>query len=498
MIESPSPIAEDLEEMSSTSQTRRSLFTAGGIATALLGLAAEGRSQVGPADITSTELRLINRMTYGPTEEELGLMETLGYNGYRDRYLKDTDIDDTALENSIKAQFPRLSKKPYQLYNFEDDWYTQFHLVEASIQRMAFSKRQLHAKMCEFWRDHFNVTSAKVPGWLLVDFDKQIRTYALGKFPDILKYVAVHQAELVFLDNTENFGSMGNVNFARELLELMSMGVNGGYTPSDIRAVQRCFSGWTYLWQPGGPGHGIAMFNEWAHDYNSKTVLGVKIPAGGGKTDGDKVLKILGTHPSTARFISTKLAKYFLSYEPDVAVIDAMTAKYQATGGDIREMLKVLFQQPNVAAATPKYKRPLHLMVGGLRQMKGVMVGDQWSFVYEHLGGAGHIPWTWSFPDGFPDKLAFWSGLILPRWNFGLMLPQSYVWNLNIDIPSLISGAGNATAIVNRIDALLFGNALKTKDRGTLKTFLSVDPTNEYRVKATFALALTFPSYQWY
>lgn len=497
----PTENVDVLEDSGNSAQwpTRRNLLSLGGIAAGVAALATEGRSQVHPtADPTSIELRLINRMTYGVTDEEANLIDTLGFEGYRDRYISESGIDDSALEASLKSQFPRLSKKPYQLYDFADDWYTSFQLVEATAQRMAFSKRQLHAKMCEFWRDHFNVTLSKVPGWLLVDFDKQIRTHALGKFPDLLKYVATHQAVLVFLDNTENIGATGNVNFARELMELMTIGVDGGYTPTDIRSVARCFSGWTYLWAPGSPGHGLPAFNEWGHDYTAKTVLGVKIPAGGGKTDGDKVLRILGTHPSTAHFISKKLARFFLAYDPDPAVVDAMASTYLSTGGDIKKILAVLFKKANFTDLAPKFKRPLHLMVGGLRQMKGTMVGDQWSFIYEHLGGAGHIPWTWTFPDGFPDKLSFWSGLMLPRWNFGLMLPQSYVWGLNVDIPGLLAGASSPLATLNRIDSLLFGGSLKSRDRATLRDFLAIDPSNPYRIQATFALALTLPAYQWY
>jgi hypothetical protein len=479
--------------------TRRALMRLGGLTAGVLGLLQEAEAQrITPPPDATQDYKLVRRMTYGITAAEMNQYNRLGFDGYRDYYLRDGSINDSLHENDIAARYPRLSQDQWQLFEHEDDWYTNFQLVEATIRRMAFSRRQLFQRITEFWHDHFNVTIHKVPAWMMVDYDKTIRRHALGKFPDLLRAVAQHPAMLVFLDNVENFGAFGNVNFARELLELHSVSVEGGYTPADIRNVARCFSGWGYTWWPGNPKHGKFEFWDWAHDYGEKTVFGVRIPAGGGKSDGDKVLDIVLAHPMTSRFICTKLAKYFVSYDPPARLVDAMVAEYLRTGGDIKAILKVMFNKSDIAKAKQKYKRPLHLVVGGLRQSNATLNGDQWSLVYEHLSQAGQMPWTWSFPDGFPDKVSFWAGLILPRWNYALMLPQNFVWGVEMNIPSLLAGARGADNIVKKINELYFGHQLRTEDVTNLRNFLAADPNSDYRIKATFALALALPAYQWY
>jgi uncharacterized protein (DUF1800 family) len=385
-----------------------------------------------------------------------------------------------------------------QLYDQPEDWRTTQFLGEALLYRAINSNRQLRERMVEFWLDHFNVHMDKVGGWLLAPYERDvIRAHALGTFPDLLRAVAHSPAMLVYLDNTENFGDFGNINYARELLELHSLGVNGGYTAADIRNVQRCFSGWNMVWNPGHPTHGTFVFYNWGHAGGTKTVLGQTINAGG-KGDGDAVLNILASHPSTAQFIARKLCRFFLSYEPSQTLVDQVASEYMNTSGSIPAMLRRILTQTNVMATPAKHKRPYHLMMGAMRSLRASFDGEQWSLRYEHLAQAGQLPYNWAPPDGYPDKLSFWSSLILPRWNFALMIPQSYVWGSSVNLPSLLGGANTPQTITAKINELLFLGEMNAMDRDDVQQFLAAQTITEKRIQAAFAIAIASNSFQWY
>ena len=224
-----------------------------------------------------------------------------------------------------------------------------------------------------------------------------IRPRVLGKFKDLLRATAEHPAMLEYLDNFQSVdpkavARMGrkpgpdeprglNENYARELMELHTLGVDGGYTQQDIIEVARCFTGWTYrVVPPRRPGERFEFdartstfeFNAEMHDPDEKTVLGVKIPAGGGIEDGLKVLDILWRHPSTARFISRRLAQRFLTDDPPASVVHKMAQTFTRTEGDIREVLKTMFATSEFwseGAYRAKMKSPLEMVVSALRAL---------------------------------------------------------------------------------------------------------------------------------
>jgi hypothetical protein len=482
-------------------KSRRDMVLAA-LSLGLMGLAATARTQSGPVNPkdywVSPTARLVRRITYGLLPEDVASANSLTYSGFRDRHINFNSINDLTVQSYVEDRWPRLTMSAAQLGNISDDWVTIQHHGEATIYRAVNGKRQLLEKMVEFWTDHFNVHVDKTGGWLTVPFERDvIRPNALGTFPNLLKAVANSAAMMVYLDNTENYGDFGNINYARELLELHTMSVSGGYTGADIRNVQRCFSGWSMYWDPNSSNHGKFWYWDWAHSTLPKTVLGVTIPPGQ-KSEGDFVLDLLANHPKTAEFISRKLCKFFLEYNPSQALVDVVKAEYLATGGNIGAMLKKVLTSANVIASPAKYKRPYQMMMGAMRNMKTVFNGDQWSLRYEHLYNAGQLPYNWLPPDGYPDKMDFWAGLILPRWNFALMLPQSYVWNTSVDIPALLGTANTATAITNKINDLLFNGEMMPGDKQDVLDFLSAQPVDAYRTKAAFAIALASPSFQWY
>ena len=238
-------------------------------------------------------------------------------------------------------------------------------LQRATLLRAVYSERQLFELMANFWENHFSIFANKdADRFLLSEFDRDaIRPFALGNFRDLLGATARSSAMLYYLDNWQSsvqrqypatndkpartVGGI-NENYARELMELHTLGVDGGYTQKDVQEVARCFTGWT-IRKPNEVG--LFFFNPRTHDNGEKIVLGHKIPAGGGISDGDKVLDILASHPSTANFIATKLARRFVSDDPPRSVINRAAATFLKTSGSIRETLRTIITSPEFFSA---------------------------------------------------------------------------------------------------------------------------------------------------
>ena len=255
-------------------------------------------------------------------------------------------------------------------------------LKEASVFRAVYSNRQLEEVLVDFWFNHFNVDSTKNVamtqnlGHLLIgSYERDaIRPHVLGHFKDLLLATARHPGMLYYLDNWESMapdafdvgpfaprrGTLNGVpnsiipnglqrlahglneNYGREVMELHTLGVKGGYTQDDVIAVARCFTGWTVR----SPEHPEFVFAPFMHDFGEKTVLGHKIPAGGGEQDGLPVIDILAHHPSTAKFISLQLARHFVADDPPQALVDRMAQTFTKTDGDLRAVIETMFKSP--------------------------------------------------------------------------------------------------------------------------------------------------------
>src|SRR6202050_4810476 len=224
-----------------------------------------------------------------------------------------------------------------------------------------------------------------------------------------------------------------NENYARELMELHTLGVDGGYTQKDIVEVARCFTGWT-IDKPrlGGP----FIYNDRMHDKGSKTVLGVVIPAGGGKADGEKVLDILARHPSTARFISRELAQRFVSDDPPPALVERMARAFRDSDGDIRVVLHTLFASPEFfsqGAYRAKVKTPFEMIVSAVRAT-GAQVDNAGPLV-KQLTTLGEPLYRKLEPTGYSNVGEDWmnSAALLARMNFSLKLAQNQMQGVRLD-----------------------------------------------------------------
>ena len=296
-----------------------------------------------------------------------------------------------------------------------------FDLSEGKLYRAILSNRQLEEQLVDFWYNHFNVFLDKgADRYLVPTYEREaIRPHVLGKFRDLLEATAKSPAMLFFLDNWESVGATApqrgnakrpvrglNENYARELMELHTLGVDGGYTQKDVTEVARCFTGWTIRQPRQG---GDFLYNDRVHDKGAKVVLGVTIPAGGGKEDAEKVLDILARHPATARFISQKLAQRFVADDPPQKLIDKMAKTFRDKNGDIREVMKTMLTSDEFfsrAAYRAKVKTPFEMIVSAVRA-----TGAQVDFAFplaNQIAQLGEPLYRKLEPTGYSDANSEW------------------------------------------------------------------------------------------
>lgn len=443
---------------------------------------------------------LVRRATMGLTQEELGLFAASTPEGYVNRHLNYLGIDDSACDERLVPYQRTLDSDPYELLDL-DSFQIARILIYATILRSIYSKRQLFERTVTFWTDHLNIDILKdyVSYMKIADDREVIRRHALGKFPDMMQASAKSAAMLFYLDNYVSRVGFTNQNYARELLELHTLGVDNGYTQRDIEEVTKCFTGWTINYNQGNNFLKFLYYAPW-HDQSEKQVLGYRIPAGGGRRDGEIVIDILTRDariaPLTAGFISQKMCRWFWGYEPPVSLVEAVKETYLGTDGDIKAMVRTILSRANLATATPKYKRPYETIISCLRATHG-SVGTPLN-VLNALDAAGHVPYYWGPPDGYPDRLDFWAGLILPRWNFAFSYLNGDLPGVTFDLDAFLAGSRRRGPVLQRINTLLFGGELTGTDYQTLYDYLAIEYPTTDGIRDAIALALSSPSFQWY
>jgi len=352
-----------------------------------------------------------------------------------------------ALPPQALAGLPSLRREALSVA--QPQMFVNGELIEQKLYRAVYSNRQLEEVLVDFWMNHFNVFNGKGQGRLLLTgFERDaIRPYVFGHFRDMLLATARHPAMLFYLDNwqsqvpRDDFPAPAGVrrpglneNYGRELLELHTLGVDGGYTQDDVIAVARAFSGWTiYDLQKFGE----FQFNPAGHDRREKQILGHTLPAMRGEQDGLDVIDILSRHPSTATFISKKLAQRFVADDPPTALVDRMAATFTSTDGDLRAVLQTLFKSPEFlseGAWQAKLKSPLEMAISSVRATNADLT-DTFPLA-QRIADLGEPLYAKVDPTGYPNTGDAWANTasIMGRINFAAALAAGQVAGVKIDM----------------------------------------------------------------
>ncbi len=417
-------------------------------------------------------------------------------------------------------------------------------LAQEELLRAVYGNRQLQEEMVQFWMNHFNIFADKdADRWLITSFERDtIRPRALGKFEDLLVATAESPAMLFYLDNWLSskpddtggrrhagkgaprlgrvirpwapfgLGAAGslaqphhsgnqpggsqpvvptnakpkagrrglNENYARELMELHTLGVDGGYTQTDVIEVARCLTGWTIDRPRQG---GQFLFNPRLHDTGTKMVLGHKIRERKDMKDGLKVLHILAHHPSTAHFIALKLCRRFVADDPPPSVVETASRAFLKSNGDLRVVLKTILSSPEFysqAAYRAKVKSPLELVASSIRGV-GADTDAGYALI-QMIAGMGQPMFEYQAPTGFPDRAATWinSGTLLTRMNFALAFASNRIPGTAVDLVphcGIEPGSGelSAEAVLEKLDQQLLQGSLAPRTRESILRHLG-DP----------------------
>ncbi|MDQ6699197.1 MAG: DUF1800 domain-containing protein [Acidobacteriota bacterium] len=368
------------------------------------------------------------------------------------------------LRNQLQSVAPTAVRRRIFMLNSPQSAIS-FDLLSSKLDRAIYSNRQLEEQLADFWYNHFNVYLDKGNERFLVPAYERdaIRPHVLGNFRDLLLATAQSPAMLYYLDNYQSVAPPKpgdkrknvrglNENYGRELLELHTLGVDGGYTQKDVTEVARCFTGWSI----DEPLKGSAFhFNEKTHDSGEKTVLGTTIPAGRGIEDGLQVLDSLVHHPSTARFISRKLAQRFVADNPPEALIERMAETFRKSDGNIRGVMKTMLESREFwsnGAYRAKLKSPLEMVASAARAVNAD-VEDAFGLANQ-IATLGEPLYRKVEPTGYPNTSAQWinSAALLARFNFALNFAQNRLQGVQV-APDEFSSANppDMEAIARRI-----------------------------------------------
>ena len=528
-------------------------------------------------------INALNRLTFGPRPGDVAAVKKQGLDRWIQAQLDPATIDDSALEKELKSltmldaapdalmlayrvqngnirraimqmQARKAGKEPggddakkinlsardqqtiREFQGSEMDVGASYQalgeLTAAKLARATDSKRQLREVLVDFWGNHFNLDVNKGPVQVLKVLDDRdvIRPNVLGNFRQLLGASAHSPAMLWYLDNAKSTVEMTdrrnnkkrgglNENYAREIMELHTLGVEGGYTQKDVTEVARCFTGWGIGGRAGG-GDTSFRFNARAHDNGEKIVLGQKIPAGGGEKDGEMVLDILAAHPATAKHLAFQLCQRFIADAPPPGAVDAVAAAFTKSGGDLKKTYAALFATPEFSsqgAYRAKIKSPLEFAVSAARALDGHFAlpdpdnprQQQWLVTIgrsarERNNNRNNLPrrplateiatmgqplWGFQAPTGYPENSAQWvsSSALISRLNFAIALTTGRIGDIAIDKDTFRN-----TSVSNAAQNLL-SEPLSVQSLATISDEIKATPADGAKLRA---LILGSPEFQ--
>ena len=412
---------------------------------------------IAPRELSAAERRhhVARRLTYGPTPAVLAEIESDGIEAFVARQLDPASIDDTECEKMLVPL--TLGESANQIDSRESGLLARrnglaiSHLQFATFVRAVHSRRQLHEVMVGFWTDHFNVWPGKERALRAekpVDDETVARQHALGTFRDLLQASAHSPAMLRYLDNHASGAEDPNENYARELLELHTVGI-GNYSESDVAGAARIFSGW-------GIGHDHRFrFDPNDHATGRAEVAGWSTEGTGGHDDGKRLLDHLAAHPATAHHVVTKLARRFVRDDPPAVLVDRLVDVYSSNDTAIVPVLAALFASDEFFAAYgTKLRRPFEFAAAAARLVGATVDTREPGAVgatIERLRAMGHAPFEWPGPDGYPDVSAAWLAPndVMGRWTFAKLLGENRLRGIEVQAQPVVgSTSGRSVADV--------------------------------------------------
>lgn len=457
-------------------------------------------------------LHLLRRTTYGLTPELVAEARSMGASAWLAQQLQPASIEDRACEELV-SRFPLVAQSGQQVdaQLSEGSWDVMFELGRASLARACWSRRQLQEVMVEFWSNHLHITSPAGDVWATkhVDDREVIRRHALGRFSEMLVASAKSPAMLLYLNNASSDKTNPNENYGRELLELHTVGVDGGYTEADVKQSTLALTGWSVNWDSW-----LFEYKARKHHVGPLQVMGwshANSTAEGGVAVGESYLRYLATHPATARHIARKLCVRFVSDQPPSSLVERLAQIYLASGSAITPMLQALLTSSEFASSiAQKEKRPLEHLTSTIRALgitpdvsgtKGV------EGLYWMSGDLGQAPLAWHPPNGYPDVAPAWrsAASTLGVWNMHLGLASGW-WPRELGYPgaqSYLGGRQPASVgeLVDLLSQRLLGQLLPASQREQVvsvsgKTAASVPSSSDlgWRLPYLVATVLDTPA----
>jgi uncharacterized protein (DUF1800 family) len=401
------------------------------IATAALLLAAAS-----PDSERARAEHALNRLSFGARPGDVERVLRVGVDRWIAQQLQPDRIEDAAMDARVKQYDVRIAPD-------RDRAKVRRNIQNASAQRIlraAESERQLNEVMADFWLNHFNVFAPKrATSFLVHDYEHDtIRPRMWGRFEDLLLATAKSPAMLVYLDNVRSRSGAINENYARELMELHTIGVDAGYTQKDVTELARVLTGWSATRE------GQFRFRTAVHDRGTKSVLGVTV-GGGGVEEGERMIRVLARDPRTAQRIASKLCMRLVSDRPSQALVDRVARRFTETRGDLRATVQAIVGSPEFwSSRGAKVKSPFEYTISAIRAA-GATIIDPLPLARE-LRRMGEGLYVASPPTGYPDDAAAWSGtgVTLARVEFAVALA-------NGKLPGVRVTTADAAALAARL-----------------------------------------------
>jgi uncharacterized protein (DUF1800 family) len=428
-------------------------------------------------------LHLLNRAAYGPRPGQIAAVLDQGLGDWIDEQLApgaDPELDTRLAAYSTLGYTTSRTLALHAADSRTIDVILD-ELASAKVVRAVHARNQLQEVLVDFWFNHFNVYVADgFARFALSSFERDaIRPHVLASFRQLLGAATLHPAMLYYLDNylntaprTQGGRVVGgiNENHGRELMELHTVGVDAGYTQADVIEASRCLTGHGIDSLASG---GNYLYRPASHDEGAKRVFGLALPAGGGAADVERLLDHLAAHPATARFLSRKLAERFVADDPSDALVEHLAAVYQASGGDLRQLVRAVFGSAEFwaeAFRTGKPKTGFEYVISALRAAGAELTNTR--MVRTAIQDAGMPLYACNPPTGYSNRGADWlnPSAQLYRMNLGLDLAAGSLAGVTSDPSGLVrSGGGNPddpASAAAAIDRLVFGRTLSAASLG--------------------------------